>query len=122
MIVRNGAVQEIHAEGVPLGLFPDVAYDEIQIELQTGDIVVFASDGILESVNTEQEEFGPQRLRSLLERFSSAEPAQGISEQILSATDAHAGFNVAPHDDRTLIVLRVEDHETSDFSKLPIIY
>ena len=41
---------------------------------------------------------------------------------ILAATDVYSGAGVAASDDRTLLVLRVTDHESSDFSKLPIIY
>jgi len=59
LLVRNGQVQSIHLEGVPLGLIPDTQYDETTIDLEPGDVVLFASDGILESENTVQEEFGP---------------------------------------------------------------
>ncbi len=66
LLVREGRTQEIRVEGVPLGLFPDTEYAETSFDLQSGDIVLFASDGILESENAEQEEFGSQRLHALL--------------------------------------------------------
>ena len=80
------------------------------------------SDGILESENAEQEEFGSERLTSLLSGISPGDSAQRITEQILAATDGHSGVGIAPHDDRTLIVLRLTEEASSDFSKLPIIY
>ncbi len=69
-----------------------------------------------------QEEFGPERLKALLSAISQRDSARDISERILAATDGHSGTGTAPHDDRTLVVLRVTDDTSSDFSKLPIIY
>ena len=76
----------------------------------------------VESENAEQEEFGPKRLSALLSGFSQRHSAREITEQIMAATDGHSGAGIAPHDDRTLVVLRVTDEPSSDFSKLPIIY
>jgi len=122
LLVRDGEVQEIRAAGVPLGLFPDTEYDEMALDLQPGDAVLFASDGILESENHKEQEFGAQRLKALLQTVSPQHSASEIFDLILNATDEYSGGGFAPHDDRTLLVLRVFDHATSDFSKMPIIY
>ncbi len=122
LLVRDGEVQEIRAAGVPLGLFPDTEYDEMALDLQPGDAVLFASDGILESENHKEQEFGAQRLKALLQTVSPQHSASEICDLILNATDEYSGGGFAPHDDRTLLVLRVFDHATSDFSKMPIIY
>jgi sigma-B regulation protein RsbU (phosphoserine phosphatase) len=122
LLVRDGHVQAIRLEGVPLGLIPDIEYDETTVDLAPGDVVVFASDGILESENLAREEFGPARLKGILSAISRRASAREITEQIMAATDGHSGAGIAPHDDRTLVVLRVTDHTSSDFSKLPIIY
>lgn len=122
LLVRDGAVQPIEAAGLPLGLFPDSQYDAVEIRLRPGDLVVFASDGIHESENARAEQFAPEHLHRLLAGFSSDQWANAIVDQILAAVDSHAGQHTAPHDDRTLIALRVTDHTSADFSKLPIIY
>src|SRR3984893_6304213 len=122
LLVRKGKVRAIRLEGVPLGIIPDTQYDETTIDLDPGDVVLFASDGILESENTAQEEVGPERLTVLLSAISQRDSARDISERILAATDGHSGAGTAPHDDRTLGVLRVTDATSPDFSKLPIIY
>jgi serine phosphatase RsbU (regulator of sigma subunit) len=83
--------------------------------------VVFASDGILEASNASEEEFGLRRLSGVLSTVSPQDSARAIAERILSETDDH-GTGTAPHDDRTLVVLRVTDETGSDFSKLPVIY
>ena len=122
LLVRNGDVQELRMEGVPLGLFPDTQYEEITVELQPGDTVLFASDGILESTNYQHEEFGPERLFAVLQAISPEQSAAEVANAVLDATDQFSGAGSLPHDDRTLLVLRVTDHTSSDFSKLPIIY
>ncbi|HEV2195811.1 MAG TPA: GAF domain-containing SpoIIE family protein phosphatase [Candidatus Acidoferrum sp.] len=121
LLLRHGHVISVRLEGVPLGLLPGTEYDESVLDLLPGDVVVFASDGILESQNASEEEFGLQRLSGILSAISPDDSARAIAERILAETDDH-GAGTAPHDDRTLVVLRVTDETGSDFSKLPVIY
>jgi len=73
-------------------------------------------------VNLAEEEFGLERLSLALAGISRDASAQTIADLILAETDRYTGSGVPPHDDRTLIVLRVTDARSSDFSKLPVIY
>jgi sigma-B regulation protein RsbU (phosphoserine phosphatase) len=122
LLLRNGEVTEVEVSGVPLGLLPEVEYDEVTLALLPGDVVVFASDGIHESTNAEQQEFGTDRLKELLAEVAPFDPGYTIAQRIVKATDEYAGVGRPPHDDRTLLILRVIDDSTADFSKLPIIY
>jgi sigma-B regulation protein RsbU (phosphoserine phosphatase) len=122
LLAREGAVEEIRLEGVPLGLLTDTAYDETTVELRPGDLVLFASDGILEAENAGQEAFGAERLNALLISFAAEDSAQQVAAKILAATDEYAGRGAAAYDDRTLVVMRVTEDSAADFSKMPIIY
>jgi len=122
LLVRSGRAQEVRVEGVPLGLFPDSAYEESAIALETGDVVLFASDGILESENAREEEFGSARLHALLADAAPRISSNELLEKIIAATDDHSGPGSNPHDDRTLLVLRVTGEAAADYSKLPVIY
>jgi sigma-B regulation protein RsbU (phosphoserine phosphatase) len=122
LMIRNGQVTEINIGGMPLGLMPDVEYEEVRLNLVPGDIVVFASDGIHEAMNKEQEEFGVERLKALLSTANSETPGFKIAQRIVKATDEHTGAGRMAHDDRTLLILRVTDETEADFSKMPIIY
>ena len=121
LLLRDGHVVSVRLEGVPLGLLPGTQYDESVLDLMPGDVVVFASDGILESENASEEEFGLQRLSAVLSAIAPQDSARAITERILAETDDH-GAGTAAHDDRTLVVLRVTEETGSDFSKLPVIY
>jgi len=107
---------------MPLGLLPEAEYDEVTLSLSPGDMVIFASDGIHESMNKEQEEFGVDRLKALLSTVMPNDPGYKVAQRIVKATDEHTGPGRMPHDDRTLLVLRVTEDTEADFSKLPIIY
>ena len=122
LLVRGGTIEEVRVGGVPLGLFLDSEYEITSLDLLPGDVVVFASDGVLESFNAEKEEFGGERLAGVLRNLPQSSSAEAFSDAILYATDEFSGFSVAPHDDRTLLVLRVTDEAAADFSKLPVIY
>ena len=121
LLLRDGHVVSVRLEGVPLGLLPGTQYDESVLDLMPGDVAVFASDGILESENASEEEFGLQRLSAVLSAIAPQDSARAITERILAETDDH-GAGTAAHDDRTLVVLRVTEETGSDFSKLPVIY
>ncbi|MGB7434740.1 MAG: GAF domain-containing SpoIIE family protein phosphatase [Candidatus Acidiferrum sp.] len=122
LLVRNGEVTEINVTGMPLGLLPEAEFDDQTLTLIPGDIVVFASDGIHESMNKDQEEFGIDRLKALLSTVAPGDPGYTVAQRIVKATDEHAGVGRPPHDDRTLLILRVTEDAEADFSKLPIIY
>jgi len=122
LLVRNGKVEEIMIEGVPLGLLPETAYDVLTLDLQPGDLIVFASDGIVESENPHHDEFGAERLNSILANVSPHDSVEDISGAILLATDEFSGAAPA-HDDRTLLVIRVKDESSAaDYSRMPVIY
>jgi sigma-B regulation protein RsbU (phosphoserine phosphatase) len=114
-VSNSGAVQPIfcracnsdtvRAEGFPLGLFPDVTYDELTVTAEPGDVVIFVSDGILDAENAEDEMYGPERLSNLLcdQRENSA---QEIADAILADVTRFLGDRDR-FDDETIIVLKV---------------
>lgn len=58
--------QEIALEGsLPLGVAPDVAYDETRLYLHPGDRIVFYSDGVVEARRPSGELFGFDRVHNL---------------------------------------------------------
>ena len=122
ILVRDGKIEEVRITGMPLGLLPDVEFDEVRLALRPGDIVVFASDGIHEAMNKDLEEFGTERLKAVLATVVPSDPGYTVAQKIVKATDDHTGPGRPPHDDRTLLILRVTEDNGADFSKLPIIY
>jgi sigma-B regulation protein RsbU (phosphoserine phosphatase) len=122
LLLHDGLLTQIPVDGIPLGLFPEADYSVITLNLQVGDVLIFASDGILESENAKQEEFGFARLEALLTSLPADTCVENISGAILAATDDFSGAGVPPHDDRTLLVIRAIENSPAGLFKMPVIY
>ena len=105
LLYKDGRCGKVELTGFPLGIFEDVTYDEWSVTLEPGNIVVFHSDGIAETSNSEGQFFGTERLRKLIESHHELSATE-ISDTILREVDWFA--QSAPlSDDRTLVVLKV---------------
>ena len=100
-------VQTLRVEGFPLGLFPNVTYDEITVKAHAGDLFVFFSDGIVDAQNLHAEMFGSERLCTLLQRHPSA--GRSAESAVQAILEAVAIFQAGSEhfDDETLITLQV---------------
>ena len=82
-------------------------YGILQLPILPQDVFIFASDGILESMNAYEEQFLFERLAEKVQTLDPGATPKQISAALLAATDKFSGRPEVPHDDRTLIVLRV---------------
>ena len=106
LLYKGGHCDRIELTGFPLGIFEDVTYDEWGVTLESGDILVFHSDGIAETANSEGQLFGTERLRRLIEQLHEMAAGE-LADRILSEVDWFA--QSAPlSDDRTLVVMKVK--------------
>lgn len=105
LLYKDGRCGKIELTGFPLGIFEDVSYDEWSVTLESGNIVVFHSDGLAETANSEGQFFGTERLRKLIEGHNELSATE-LSDLILREVDWFA--QSAPlSDDRTLVILKV---------------
>jgi sigma-B regulation protein RsbU (phosphoserine phosphatase) len=115
LVANSGAVQPIvchacqsaavPAEGFPLGMFANAAYEEHRIAAEPGDTIVFISDGILDAENIREEMYGQERLADVI-CAHRAKPAQEIADAILADVSRFQDGNER-FDDETIIVLKV---------------
>jgi sigma-B regulation protein RsbU (phosphoserine phosphatase) len=100
-------VRTLEVEGFPLGLFPVATYDETLLHLAPGDLVVFFSDGIPDAINSRGDQFGPERLATLLQHHPTAtDSAADAVAAILEAVATHQS-GTEHYDDETIVALRV---------------
>src|SRR5712675_872105 len=105
LLYKDGRCGKIELTGFPLGIYEDVTYDEWGVTLEPGNILVFHSDGIAETTNSEGLFFGTARLRKLIEDKHEVTAAE-LADIVLREVDFFA--DSAPlADDRTLVVLKV---------------
>ncbi|MGH2619330.1 MAG: ATP-binding SpoIIE family protein phosphatase [Anaerolineales bacterium] len=65
---RRGAegISELKATGMPLGLMPDMHYEENEVVLLPGETILLQSDGLAEAHNSRHEMFGFPRVKQLM--------------------------------------------------------
>ncbi len=80
-------------------------YQQGSFPLEPGDQVVLFTDGVSESMNARDEEWGEERLIEFAKTCHGL-PAFETMTLILAAADAFAA-GASQHDDMTLVVLRV---------------
>ena len=105
LLVRSGQPTFLDVAGVPLGLFPDSKYEETSLQLVSGDILVFYSDGVIEMRNDSGDEYGLKRLAEVV-RINHEKSADEIVKSITASLADFIG-RVRPHDDRTMIVVKM---------------
>jgi sigma-B regulation protein RsbU (phosphoserine phosphatase) len=97
-------VLRLETGGPVIGLLPQ-RYQRGVFSHKSGDLVVLFTDGVSESMNVRNEEWGEERLIELAKACHRLPALEGMT-RILAAAQAFAG--AAPqHDDMTLVVLRV---------------
>ena len=106
LLYKDGRCERIDLTGFPLGIFEETQYDEWGVTLQAGDILVFHSDGIAETTNSEGQFFGTTRLLRFIEQHHEMTAAE-MADQILQEVDWFT--QSAPlSDDRTLVIAKVK--------------
>ncbi len=104
--LQQGAVSEICATGFPLGLKRDSAYSVHSLTLAAGDILILFSDGLSETFNPAGEEYGTERLASLVSAQPKLSPQELLAATLADLERFRAGRPRA--DDLTVMVIRRE--------------
>lgn len=108
LLFRNGenrVVERLEGGGPVLGMMPVARYSSGEIALARGDLLVVFSDGVLEATNRQGEEFGEERLAQTVQRHQDLSPRQICDAILADISKFLAGLR--PHDDLTLLVLRL---------------
>ena len=105
LLYKDGRCGKVELTGFPLGIFEDVSYDEWGVTLESGNVLVFHSDGIAETPNSDGQFFGTERLRKLIEDHHDLNAAD-LADRVLREVDWFSqGAPLA--DDRTVVVVKV---------------
>src|SRR5215208_5277589 len=85
--------EEMRATGMPLGLMPEMNFEEKQTTLEAGEAALFYSDGIVEAHNPKGEMFGFPRLRGLVAKYGEERTlAERLLEELYSFTGGGQGW------------------------------
>jgi serine phosphatase RsbU (regulator of sigma subunit) len=101
-VATNGAVHELRATGMPLGLLPGMNYEPKEATLSAGARMLLSSDGLVEAHNTDREMFGFPRLIKVMENCPQDE---NLIDALLAELNSFTGPDWEQEDDITLVTL-----------------
>lgn len=104
-VKETGTFRELSLEQFPLGLIPGGHFSSSEVSVATGDLLVIATDGILETCNPKDHEFGIAGLESCITPDANA-PLPQIAGDVLKAVSAWG----KQEDDQTLLIVRCVAH------------
>ncbi|MFQ5608507.1 MAG: GAF domain-containing SpoIIE family protein phosphatase, partial [Candidatus Zixiibacteriota bacterium] len=100
----GGSLETLNAGGIPMGMFPDMAYETGCITFEPDERLVVFTDGVTELFNEDDVEFGDDRL----ERFVCANRECGsidFTDRLYRTLEKYRGDR-DPSDDITLLTVR----------------
>jgi phosphoserine phosphatase RsbU/P len=101
---KSGLVERLEAGGIPVGIFADAPYQMGTTRIEGGDWLVIFTDGVIEAVNSKDQEYGEPELLRLVDRGAGLAPAE-LLRSMLSELDRFVG-NTPQHDDITCLLLK----------------
>jgi sigma-B regulation protein RsbU (phosphoserine phosphatase) len=104
MLLRDGAVSELDANNLVLGVDPSEQYAQSILHLRPNDTLLMYTDGLADAMNFQKQTFGRQRIIDAFK--SSTGSAETIAQNVLWTARKFVGMT-ARNDDVTMMVARV---------------
>lgn len=105
LLHRDGSMERLDKGGMILGVMETlIPYEEGEVQLRGGDLLVLFTDGVSEAMNPASQEYGEERLEAMI-RGSGDQDARGLIEAIHLDIQAHAA-GAPQSDDITMMVIR----------------
>jgi sigma-B regulation protein RsbU (phosphoserine phosphatase) len=102
---RHGDVVMLAAKGIALGVMSDMEFEQREITLRVGDIVILYTDGVTETINRKGEMFGQERLNEIVENnrdIPAVALLRKIEKAVVDFSEGQPQF-----DDLTLLAVKV---------------
>jgi len=102
---KEESVVMLRPTGAAIGLVEEAIFGEKTIDLQKGDLLVLYTDGVTEAMNTDNQEFGRERLETLIQQVEGL-PVQEVIQKIrLSLEEFSEGKPLT--DDTTIVISKI---------------
>lgn len=98
---KNDSFHELKTKGNPLGWFDAPMLNETSIDLESGDRILLYTDGIIESMNSDKEEYADNRFMDFIRSHSDLSPDE-FQEALI--TDLHQFTGEESFDDDVCII------------------
>jgi len=105
ILVSSGALRTLDQGGAVLGVLPAWTYQDLWVDLSSGDRLLLFTDGITEAEGPHGEEFGMEKVAAFA-KAHAANSAARMNQQLLAQVTEFCGGQF--QDDATLLVLAVK--------------
>ncbi len=105
MVVRGKELIRLDVGGPVVGLFRPARYEQANVQLERGDILIMFTDGISEAMNSADDEWGEENLAATVQKWAHLSAADMVPK-LMEAADAFVD-GAPQHDDMTIIVAKI---------------
>lgn len=103
--ITLNSIKEIQSKGYPIGQIPGRTFTNVTVQLNSGDKIIFYSDGLIEAMNQEEKCYGKERLvQALRQGIDQGLNSNGLIEYVISDVIEFCD-TVPPDDDITLVII-----------------
>jgi serine phosphatase RsbU (regulator of sigma subunit) len=102
--ITGEAFHDLPHGNMALGMMPGATYQEQEVDLQPGEMLVVYSDGLTEALNQAGDFYGDDRMRAVFPTLSALS-ARDAGARLLASVDAFIG-ETRPYDDLSLVILK----------------
>jgi sigma-B regulation protein RsbU (phosphoserine phosphatase) len=107
LIDQEDNISRLKEGGIIVGILPGMVYEEKTIDFMADSLLVVYSDGITEAMDSNEREFGEERLISLIKENKNLASSELI-DMIINTVNDYAG-NAEQMDDMTLVIIKREE-------------
>lgn len=104
LLSKHKAPVRLQTGGVVLGVVENYKFEQEKVAFEPGDLLVIYSDGITEAMNSDETEFGEERLNELIASYRN-DSAAALIERTFDTVKEHTG-DYPQSDDMTMVVVR----------------
>jgi hypothetical protein len=108
LAAADGTITEIGRGSLPLGAMASTGYLEDRVAIAPGDVLLLYSDGLVETIDDDEQQYGWGRLHEALMQAADEPSAKAVRDRILRDVWEFKG-EAEQVDDVTMVVIRVID-------------
>ncbi|MFZ5595711.1 MAG: stage II sporulation protein E [Bacillota bacterium] len=113
-LIRGGRPGFIRAGTLPVGILNDIDISVTEKRLNSGDVIVMVTDGVLESHRGGRD--GQDWITGVLDELSGLEPME-MAELLMRLAQTGSGGEISVPDDMAVLVIRLEKEKVIEFPR-----
>ncbi len=109
LLLRDSEVKPLKTRGMPLGMMAGIEYTEVNFRLESGDVLILMTDGIIEAMDSEGELYSDSgRLEMTISQFTTDMSASAVVDAVINDAISFVGDKTSRDDDMTVVVAKIQ--------------